>query len=757
MNDRVTRNLIYLLIICVAVLTFSICQAQNNQPSATPEFQGRIKGPISAFTAGSDQSAVSANITFTDLALPMGIQDRLEHTRGIAIADWNGDGYPDLYLSNPGSPSVLNDQSFIMWNNGPDGSGNYTFTKGQVLITGELAYTPTAFDYDNDGDPDLFVGIGGVEGIGLDYLFRNDNGVFTDVSDLAKIRGPKDSSGNWVPTATTSAIPFDYDKDGCLDLFVSYKQDVASPKLHGNLGWRDSLFHSNCDGTFTDVSDAAGVGDTTSSQFSAVGDFDNDGWPDLLVPYWAMGGGSLGFQFYRNNHDGTFKKIAVDVGPLGTRSSWGAGVADFDNDGWLDAIVWAMGTSGNPDSHVLLMNHGNWTFTNEAANAGLIPPGVPVPEVMGCQIGDFNNDGYPDLVMGNGAPPQGQKDNLWLNTYSSASGLHFSDVSSLIDYPAAPDPSCHGSLCNPPYPYRGHGIALWDFDGDGDLDLFMMKGGPAIYSSVVEPNRAFRNDGGNSGNWLFVDLQGTVSNRDGVGARITAVANQAGTNQRKIYKEALAYSNFSSSGPHEIHIGLGNDDRVPQLVVSWPSGVQTKLSNVVINRRLELTEPAILASTFNDGQATGWKPQSGSWSVRNFAYTQQASHGSAISVNTTNNLVDFTVVGKLTYNSGAQAMALLGRTSSNGKTTYGVVLQASHAQLFKSINGVLTLLGKAIPIDAMTAGKSYIVSLTMKGSKLQMSVDGTVASAVTDSSITQGYVGVMTNGTVATFDNIISY
>src|SRR5207244_8785078 len=125
---------------------------------AIENLQGNISIPIAAFKdAGVSRASTSSltGITFTDLALPMGFQDRLDHGRGIAITDWNGDGYPDLFLANPGSPTVLNDQSFIMWDNGPDVVGNYTFAYGQVLVTGELALPATDLDHYTDRDPDL--------------------------------------------------------------------------------------------------------------------------------------------------------------------------------------------------------------------------------------------------------------------------------------------------------------------------------------------------------------------------------------------------------------------------------------------------------------------------------------------------------------------------------------------------------------------------------------------------------------------------
>lgn len=751
-NNPWTIRLEILLLVFVLI---SLALPGQQMPQSGPA----ASGPTWLIPQSTSSSSLSienlANLTLTDVALPMGFQDRLSHGRALVAADWNGDGLIDFFVGNPGISTVLDDESYILWNNGPDGNGNYTFTKGQVLMSGQLAFTATVFDFDNDGDPDLFIGIGGLEGIGLDYLFRNDNGVFTDVSQQAGIQGPRDGSGKLVPHGTASGTVFDYDKDGCLDLFVAARKNKFSLILPGNLGWRDSLFHNNCDGTFTDVTVAAGLDDTTSSQTTAVGDFDNDGWPDLLVPYFDDTGG-LGMQFYKNNHDGTFTRVAVDVGSLGTAAGWAAGVADFDNDGWLDAMVWAQGTPGNPDSHALLMNHGNWTFTNEASNAGIVPPGVPVPVVMGCQIGDLNNDGYPDLIMANGDPVTGMKDNLWISTYP-VTGLHFEDDSSLFDYAAAPDPNCQGNLCNPPYPYRGHAVVLYDFDGDGDLDMFMLKGGPAALANTVEPNRAFRNDGGNTGNWLFVDLHGTVSNPEGIGSRVKVTASQSGANSRSIFMEAMAGANFSAGGPHEIHFGLGSDDTIDQVKVSWPSGIQTVLNGVAINRRLSIDETTIQASTFNDGLTDGWISRSGTWSVQNRAYSQQATTGKAISVKGGVSVSDYTVVGKLTYNSGSQQVALLGRTSSNAKNTYGVLLRRSTAQLFKTISGVMTLLGSPISISTMTTGRSYIVSLTMRGSVLQMTVDGVTSSTVVDSSITKGSIGLLTNNTTASFDNIAVY
>src|SRR5262245_25984533 len=171
-------------------------------------------GPLAPLALAGD----GLSISFSDIALDIGFQDRLTHGRALVAADFDNDGLTDFYLGNPGDLLVSDDDSFVLWNEGPDEKGNYHFRKGEVLIKGDIAYTASAADYDNDGDQDLFVGIGGQEGIGLDHLFQNSGGVFTDVSEIAGIRGPKGPRGGWIPTATSAGTWADYDNDGDLDL-----------------------------------------------------------------------------------------------------------------------------------------------------------------------------------------------------------------------------------------------------------------------------------------------------------------------------------------------------------------------------------------------------------------------------------------------------------------------------------------------------------------------------------------------------------
>ncbi|MEO0971589.1 MAG: VCBS repeat-containing protein, partial [Pseudomonadota bacterium] len=243
-----------------------------------------VASVVSLLLAPGLASAQGSDPTLVDIALELGFQDRLTHGRGQVAADFDGDGWTDFYINNTSRADLGNDESFILFNRGPDGLGGFRFERGQTLVQGIATFGNAAADYDNDGDPDIFLAVGGQEAIGLDYLFENDgNGNFTDVSEAAGIRGPRDAGGDWVPTASLSGHWADYDRDGDSDLFVFSKVVRDSLiELPDGLGWRDSLFRNNGDGTFTDVSVEAGIVGGISTKTGAWGDYDNDGWIDIF-------------------------------------------------------------------------------------------------------------------------------------------------------------------------------------------------------------------------------------------------------------------------------------------------------------------------------------------------------------------------------------------------------------------------------------------------------------------------------------------
>jgi len=279
-----------------------------------------------------------------------------------------------------------------------------------------------------------------------------------------------------------------------------------------------------------------------------------------------------------------------------------------------------------PDPQVvrLFINHGAGGFEDVTLSAGLTNS-TSLP--MGMQIGDINNDGFLDILLGNGGPPGGQPDNLYINMFEPQTGPFFVEQSRMMDYPAPEEPNANPPY--PSYPYRGHGTFFGDVDNDGDLDLLVGNGGPysirpdvkpypwcqagvgccASFSGCrpnVEPNRLFRNDGGNTKNWLSIKLIGVVSNRNAIGARVKVTSSIKGSNIRTQFKVIQGGSGFNSNNPFDVHIGLWDDDTIHAIEVTWPSGLTQSFTGVGINQRIVIKEgdPSIQ-----------WSVVSGQWSV----------------------------------------------------------------------------------------------------------------------------------------------
>jgi len=510
-----------------------------------------------------------------DIALSAGIQDRMTRMRGAAPADFDLDGDMDIFLSSTG------DSSRFFWNTGVDNNGDVVFQKGEVLVSGVPAYFTSAADYDNDGDPDLFIGVGGVDDIGYDYLFENIEGDFVDVTRFAGVAGPVHTSGDTIMTATGGGAWGDYDRDGFLDLYVTtHVLQNSPPQLRG----RNTLYRNLGDGTFEDVTNITGVGDRGSGWAPSWLDFDNDGFLDLYVANRA--GPNV---LYRNLGDGSFADVTT-LELSAPMNSWGSLTDDFNNDLWMDLFV--VGRSTNPNNqvpHGFFINDGTGSFTNETFSSGLNIEGDPTTfsDWMGFQAGDLTNDAYPEIYLGGGNPGSGSEDHLFLNRYSG-SELAFQIISPLINYPAPED----GFPNFPEYPYRTHGIAFVDFDEDGDLDLFVGNGGPGSKPETREPNRLFRNDVGNRNNWIRLHLVGTLSNRDGIGSRIV-VRSRLGAGEINIrHKMVKGISGFGGNNPIDQHIGIANDDQILKIFIWWPSGIIQAVSDPPINQEMTIVEPS---------------------------------------------------------------------------------------------------------------------------------------------------------------------
>jgi tetratricopeptide (TPR) repeat protein len=461
-------------------------------------------------------------------------------------------------------------------------------------------------DFDNDGLLDI-VTSSYDQCEPLHFFHNNGDGTFTD---RAIQFGLGDQLGG------LNLVQTDYNNDGCLDIWV----------LRG--GWqmpmRDSLLRNNCDGTFTDVTQSAGLAEPIASQAAVWADIDNDGLLDMFI------GNEQGpSRLYHNKGDGTFENIAATAGVDRVAFSKGVAAADYDNDGFVDFYVSNLG--GN---NFLYHNNHDRTFTEVAKQAGVQAPwmsfatwffdydndglpdlyvnsyymstdenlrsqlGVPhnveslklyhnegsgkfrdvtveagldrVFNPMGSNFGDIDNDGFLDFYLGTGTPPYG--DILPNMLFHNQGGKKFVDVTTS---------SGTGEL------HKGHGVAFADLDSDGDEDIVAETGGavPGDRHAI----RLFENPG-HGNDWISLKLVGAKSNRAAIGTRIKVTVQNEGQGQRSIYRTVVSGGSFGAS-PLQQHIGLGKDARILNIEIWWPAtDTRQNFADVGKNQFLEITE-----------------------------------------------------------------------------------------------------------------------------------------------------------------------
>jgi len=484
------------------------------------------------------------SVTFEDIAPKLGL-DKTIAGRGTAIFDYNNDGFLDIAIC--GQHGGVN-----LYRNNGDG----TFTDvsvGSCLDECYDGFAINAGDYNNDGFVDLYITrLGFYHGEGV--LFRNNgDGTFTDVTKEAGLQtwGPS-FSAHWV----------DYDCDGNLDLFVSYN---VAELFDGHFPNR--LFHNNGDGTFTDVTKKAGLYTSFTTIGSSWGDYNNDGLPDLFISS-GLGRPLL----FRNNGDGTFTDVSVKAGMNDLLFGFVCTFCDYDNDGWLDIaqFIWSdhedfvytlRNGKGPDDGYPMRIYHNNrdGTFTAKDREIGL----DGCWGTMTANFGDFNNDGYLDILIGNGSPRMERLEPPVLLEFDGARYHNVTFAAGL------------------PFFGKGHGANFADLFGDGRLLMIMADGGAypgellptAIYQPKILP-----------GNFLNVRLVGTKSNRDAIGARLTL---RAGGRQQ--VREVSGGTGFGCL-PCEQHFGLSKLTRIDELEIRWPSGLRQQLENLPINDTIRIIE-----------------------------------------------------------------------------------------------------------------------------------------------------------------------
>jgi len=489
---------------------------------------------------------------------------------GAAFFDYDNDGFLDIYIVNSGYvPKTTKKKSpgNVLYRNNGDG----TFTDvTKVASVGGMGYgmgVATA-DYDNDGDEDIYV-----TNFGANVLYANNgDGTFTDVTQKAGVGDERWGMG---------CAFLDFDLDGNLDLYVvnyvdydmsvrSWINEEAGISKYSHprkfKGTADALYQNNGDGTFSDVAKRAGVSNPAEGRGLgiAVGDLDNNGYHDVYV----VNDTNRNFLYY-NNGDGTFTDISLFSGTGYDKNgiaegSMGVDMGDYNNDGWLDIIV------ANTEPNTLYKSHGDGSFTDESDAANLRRESNFMVG-FSAKFFDYDNDGYLDIFFGNGHVQDRVK---LLNdplTYSQKDQIYrynrdgtFTEVNKSA-----------GSYFSEKY--VGRGVAFGDYDNDGDTDIFIVNSGQRAI--------LLRNDGGNRNNWVAIKLIGKKSNRDGIGSRILLAAGK----QTQI-ADVRSGSSFLSSHDRRIIFGLGKVKRVARIEIKWPSGIVQILEGVKANQLITIVE-----------------------------------------------------------------------------------------------------------------------------------------------------------------------
>jgi len=488
---------------------------------------------------------------------------------GCAFFDYDNDGWMDIYLVNSGPSDFYTPPAPLkngLFRNNRDGTFTDVTDKAGVP-GGRFGMGVAAADYDGDANVDLYV-----TNYGPNILYRNNgNGTFTDVTDKAGVPAP-----GW----STCATWFDYDNDNKLDLFVSsfvfYDKSqnplCTDPTLQRRYYCVPRLFkptpsylYRNVgDGTFQDVSRESGIADHPGKSFGAVAtDVNNDGLLDLFVANDTM----PNFLFI-NKGKGKFEEIGLAAGVAygesgRPRSGMGVDAADFDGDGWQDLFV------ANIDHEFFSLYHNEreLIFTDQP---GEIAPSTQLLSGWGLKFFDYDNDGDPDLFLVNGHPDDMIESRIPRVRHREPllmfenTGRGFKDVS-------AQSGPVFGKV------FSGRGMALGDFDNDGDSDVLASNNG--------EPPLLLRNQGGNRNNWIGLQLVATKSNPEAVGAMITW---QTGAVKRSRLKIGGG-SYLASHDPREI-LGVGAATKIDWIEIRWPSGKIDKVTNPSLNRYVKVVE-----------------------------------------------------------------------------------------------------------------------------------------------------------------------
>jgi enediyne biosynthesis protein E4 len=555
------------------LLPFSFLFRASQLPKSNPK-------PIAHFTDIAKKAGLTDSVVFGGVDTKKYI---LETTgTGVAIFDYDNDGWPDIFIANGTSldapPSTKAPTSHLYHNN-HDGTFTDVTQKAGLTHSG-WGQGVCVGDYDSDGWEDLYVTY-----YGRNVLYHNNgDGTFTDVSEKAGVTGSGRSWGN-------GCAFVDYDRDGHLDLIVANYVDfdlstAPAPGERASCVWKgvpvmcgpqglpaakNILYHNRGDGTFEDVSKKSHIDQADGHYSLSVStlDYDDDGWPDIFVAC-----DSTASILYHNNRDGTFTDVAITAGAAfnedgRAQAGMGSTVADYNGDGKLDIFK----TNFSDDTATLYRNNGNGTFDDVTYPAGL---GLNTKYLgWGTMFFDFDNDGWPDLLLVNGhVYPEVDSQHLGSTFQEPRILYHNNGNGTFTDISADAGPGI--TAIN-----SSRGLAIGDLWNDGRLS--------AVISNMNGPPSLLVNDRRNANHWITFRLLGAPiplapqlgahrSSRDAIGARITMKAGS-----RLFVDEVRSGSSYDSNNDMRVHFGLGSATKLDSVQVRWPSGLVEQFDKLAVD------------------------------------------------------------------------------------------------------------------------------------------------------------------------------
>jgi len=495
---------------------------------------------------------------------------------GVAVFDYDNDGNLDIFFTNGADITTLKKDSPKYSNHLFHNNGDGTFTD----VTEKAGLAGTGYDigvaigdYDNDGYEDIFVA-----GVYRNTLYHNNgDGTFTDVTEKSGLARIDKEYG---PLWSVGAAWVDVNNDGLLDLFVvNYmswnvnkeppctfegKAEYCHPKFYKELP--NQLFLNMGNGKFVDVSAESGIRAHPGKGMGVgVADYDGDGLPDIFVSNDKL------FNFlFHNKGNARFEEVAFEAGVALPQhgnliSGMGVDFKDLNNDGYPDIVIVALDNETFP----VFQNDGKGGFVEITSRTGMTALSNPM-SAYSPNIADFDNDGWKDIFVSRGhvqSPNMAGRSQIdQPNTvFRNLGGNKFSALTEEAGFTALP-------------PKRHRGAAVGDFNHDGKLDV--------VVTALSAPAEIWMNDSPDGNHWLELALQGTKSNRDGIGAKIKIVAG--GRTQFDQVSHAAGYAS-SSAGP--VHFGLGTANVADEIEIRWPSGTKQVLKDVPADRVLHIKEP----------------------------------------------------------------------------------------------------------------------------------------------------------------------